>query len=136
MSNATPFVKEICQYLAANSSGVFTFGTGNTNLKAGELVRDVDGVFAVPSPSPEPDRDVIYETHIIDFWARNKNTATAYEQLRTIYNLFHQNHHYPTNLYLIEYSHALGQPEDQDRDAEGGKLLRLSVEFLIRQLIS
>lgn len=129
------FIRDICEYLA-DKSATFTFGTGATNLKAGELPRGTDGVFAVASPSPEPDMDTLVEYHNVDFWARNKNTSTALDQMREIYELFHQNHHYVTTNFEVYFSHALGQIEDQDRDLEGGKLLRLSIMFITRQLIS
>lgn len=141
MSTTSPFIHDICTYLAANSD--FYFGSaadlpgGKTKwLKAGELPRDKDGVYAIADPSPEPDRETGVQYQTISFWARNKNTATAYEQLMEIYNFFHQKHDLPTTNYYVFQAFAEGMPEDQDRDSEGGKLLQISIQFITRYLIS
>lgn len=130
-----PFVEEICEYIAENSAR-FTFGTGEGNLKIGELTMGVNGVFAIASPSPEPDRYTDVRTYNIDFWAVNTNTPEAFDDLRIIYNLFHQGHDYETDNFYIYFSHVNGQIDDLDRDGENRKLLRVSIEFLARAIIS
>lgn len=132
----TPFIKQICDYLAANSDGALQFGDGNKNLKIGELIRGQEGVFALSVPSLAPDMETPVETHQIDFWASNTETPLAREHLELIYNLFHQNHHYNLNSYHVYFSYASGQIEDLDRDGEGRKLLRLGIVFIIISLIS
>lgn len=131
-----PFIHEITNYLAANSNSRFTFGTGNSNLKVGELTQQGNGVFTVSSPSPNPNLYLPVETHLIDFWARNKSSVEAYDDLLFIYNLFHQAHHYNTDNWEVFFSYAGGQVVDTDRDGEGRKVLRLSVVFITRNLIS
>lgn len=130
-----PFVKEICRYLADNSTS-FTFGSSDANLLVGELERGKQGVFAKITPSPSPDTYTPIQYYQIDFWAVYKSAKDAFEYMRTIYNFFHQAIDYQTDSYEIYVSHAISQPADLDRDGEGRKLLKLSVLFIVRNLIS
>lgn len=114
-----PFLKEICQYLADNTSGRFTFGTGNTNLKMGELVRDMDGVYAIQSPSPAPDKYTAIENVMVDFWSQNTRTDLGIGDLQAIYDFFHERHHYLTTNYEVYGSFATGQIDDMGRGADG-----------------
>lgn len=141
MSTTAPFIKDICRYFADRSD--FYFGSAdelpvgkNVWLKAGELPRDKDGVYAIADPSPEPDRETGVQYQTISFWARNRNTATGYDQLMEIYNFFHQKHDIETDNYYVFQCFAESTPIDQDRDAEGGKLLQLTIQFITRYLIS
>jgi len=141
MSTEIPFIKDICRYFADNSD--FYFGSddslpvGKTKwLKAGELPRDTDGVYAIQDPSPEADRETGVQYHTISFWARNKNTSTAYEHAMEVYNFFHQKHDLPTDNYYVFQAFGESLPIDQDRDAEGGKLIQVTIQFITRYLIS
>lgn len=134
-----PFIRAICRYVADRTS--LTFGNGDSaDLRVGELPRDLDGVYAIDAPTIEPDKEtpIIYST--IDFWARYKNTETAYAKLNEIYDVLDRMYEYfPNNgtsesSFEVYFSHALGQIEDNDRDAEGGKLLKLSVIFIYRNV--
>ena len=122
----TPIVLDICQFLSDFSSL-----TLKTDLSAGELKRNVNGVFAIAAPSESPDKEtgIIYQS--IEFWARNDDTAKAFIHLTEIYNFFDRRHHYSTNNYFIHFSHCESQLEDMDKDAEGAKLLKLSVRFIL-----
>lgn len=119
-------VQDICRFLAD-----YTSLTMRDTLFAGELKRGVDGVFAVAAPSEEPDRytGVMYQS--IEFWARNTDTAKAFDHLSEIYNFFDRRHHYNTDKYYIYFSHCEGQIEDMDRDIDNAKLLKLSVRFIL-----
>jgi hypothetical protein len=130
------FITDIVTYLAANSGGRFSIEGDNCNLKVGELVRGVEGIYAITSPSPDPNTYTAIETHTVDFWAQRSNSREAFDDLRFIYNLFHQAHHYQTDTYYIHFSYANGQVADLDRDGEGSKLLRIGVTFIIMSLIS
>lgn len=125
-----PFIYDICQFIAANSGGMFTFGTGDTNLKIAELVRGQDGVYAVSNGSPEPDLYTAVTTYSIDFFASNKNSATAFQQLQTIYNIFDRRENFSTANFEVYASYPGGQIDDLDRDGENSKILRLSVIFI------
>lgn len=134
----TPFIKAIAQYIADNTS--LTFGSGNVDIKIGEMPRDIDGVYLIDDPAQEPDRYTPIKYAQISFWARYRNTATAYANLSEIYGKLDRNYAFEVGdedgLYLVEFSHCLGGIEDQDRDLEEGKLLRLSVYFIYRPLDS
>ena len=131
-----PIVKDICRFLGDyNTIGLklkSQVGAGETpTLYAGEIVRDVDGVFAIADPSDQPDKEtgIIYQT--IRFWARNRDTGLAFKQLNEIYNFFDRRHHYNTDHYYIHFSNCESIPEDMDRDAANAKLLKLSVRFIL-----
>ena len=135
MATPKPFIKEICEYIAENSTR-FSFGSGDKNLKIGELERGKNGVFAIDSPAPEPDQQTPIEYFAIDFWSINAVSETAYQDLRNIFQLLHQAHHYDTSNWQIYFSHSLGSIEDNDRNIEGRKIYKLSVIFITRSLIS
>ena len=130
-----PFIKEICQYLADNSGGRFTFGSGTNNLKLGELTRGVNGVFAVETPVEPPDHYLPIVTYSIDFWAVNANAATAHDDLEYIFQLFHQNINIDTPSYHSYYSYAPSLIQDMDRDGEGRKIFKLSITFISRNIL-
>lgn len=122
----TPIILDICQFLSDFSSLNL-----KTDLFAGELKRNVNGVFAIAAPSEMPDKETGIMYQSIEFWARNDDTAKAFTHLTEIYNFFDRRHHYSTNKYFIHFSHCDSQIEDMDKDAEGAKLLKLSVRFIL-----
>lgn len=141
MSFLPAFIDEICVYLAANTASHFTYGTGEGNLKLGELVRGIEGTFAVAVPSEAPSMYSPLETHTIDFWSVNSNGAQAYDDLQYVYNLFHQRYltqtpQFTTTSFQVYSAAAQGQIEDMDRDIEGRHLFRLTITFVTQNLIS
>lgn len=127
----TPIIQDICRFLSDYSSL-----TLRTDLFAGEIQRGVDGIFAIAAPSEAPDKEtgIVYQS--VDFWARNKDTAKAFDALGEIYNFFDRRHHYSTDHYYIHFSHCESQIEDMDKDSEGAKLLKLSVRFIMNAQIA
>lgn len=128
----SPVVKDITRFFGDyNTVGLKIPSKGGDNLFAGELKMGVDGVFVIAAPSEQPDVDtgIMYQT--VDFWARNKDTAKAYDHLQAVYNFFDRRHHFNTDHYYVHLSHNLGQIEDMDKDVEGAKLLKLSVRFIM-----
>jgi len=135
------FVDEICEYIASKTD--FYYGDSltlpggkNRWLYLGELRREVEGVFAVADPSPAPDMYTGMMEFAVSFWAFSADTSEAYSMLNDIYNLLHQNNHYPTENYFVYQSFADGQVEDQDRSGDNLKMARLSAIFYVRYLIS
>lgn len=130
MANAidTVIVQDIARFLADYSS--FTM---RDDLFVGEIPRGTDGVYVIADPSPEPDKEtgIIYQD--VSFWSRYTNDATGFEKLGEIYNFFDRRHHYSTDQYYVHFSHAMGQIEDMDRDADKAKLLKLSVMFILNR---
>lgn len=131
MIDETPIIQDLAHFLAD-----YTDFTMRTDLFVGEIPRDVDGLYMLASPSPEPDKEtgIIYQD--VDFWTRYTNDATGFAKLRTVYNFFDRRHHYTTNNYYVHFSHALTQIEDMDRDAEKAKLLKLTVMFIMNRNIN
>lgn len=130
------FTKQICEYLAANTGGVFTFGTGNTNLEIGDITKGTNGVYVAEAPTPPPDPYTATDYFTIDFMSIDQSSQTAYEKAQYVYELFHQNHHWTTSSYLVYFSKALGQIEDMDRNSENQKMYRVTILFTTRSLIS
>lgn len=135
MDANNPIVKDICKFLGDyNTAGLklqSQAGGGEATLFAGELKRGVNGVFAVAEPSDAPDKEtgIIYQS--IAFWSRNADTGKGFEHLSEIYNFFDRRHHYSTDHHFIHFSHCETTIEDMDRDADGAKLLKLSVRFIL-----
>ncbi len=136
MSFAPPFIQEITQYLADNTGTHFTFGNGDVNLKVGELDRGISGVFTVAAASEPPENvnPLAYQT--IDFWSINPSSNLGYVDLQYVYDLFHGSYAYTAGSWFVFSSEATGQIEDLDRDSEGRKIWKLSIYFVIRNLIS
>jgi hypothetical protein len=131
----SPIVQDIARFFGDYNTVGLKLPSQSTpetaTLFAGELKMGVNGVFVIAAPSEQPDIDtgIVYQT--LDFWARNKDTAKAYDHLSEVYNFFDRRHHYSTDHYYIHLSHNLGQIEDMDKDVEGAKLLKLSVRFIM-----
>lgn len=121
-----PIIQDIANFTANN-----TTLTIRDTIYAGELKRGVNGVFAVAAPSEAPDKEtgILYQS--VDFWARNEDTGKAFEHLTEIFNLFDRRHHFNTANYFVHFSHNDSNIEDMDKDAEGAKLLKLSVRFIL-----
>lgn len=121
-----PIIQDVAKYVGANTSL-----TLRTDLFAGELKRGVDGVFAVAAPSEPPDKEtgILYQS--VDFWSRNSDTAKGFEHLTEIFNLFDRRHHFTMEQYFVHFSHNVSMIDDMDKDADGAKLLKLSVRFIL-----
>lgn len=130
------FLSEVCEYIASNLPGQFTFGMGNSNLKIGEIIRGTNGVYATDAPSPPPDSYTATDYVHIDFTSLDSSSKLAWDRARYIYELFHQNHHWQTQSYYVYYSRADAQIQDMDRTAEGQKMYRATILFTSRRLIS
>lgn len=127
----TDFLEELAQLISDELS--FTPGT---DLFIAELPRGVNGVYMIATPTQEPDKETPVKYQTVDFWARNNKTPTAFSNLNALYNFFNRKEAYVTTNYEVYFSHALGEIEDVDRDIENGKLMRVSILFIIRSLIS
>ena len=116
---------------------IMGLGTVGTDIFNGELPQDVTkGFFIVPSAGPAPEKYIDHEYIVIDFWYRSPYTGEAKAKMRELYNKFHRNYHYDTSNWHIFFSEALSGVQDFDRDGEGGKLLRLSIQFICRNINS
>lgn len=128
--------KEIAELLDAANIGVYS--TGNPDARTiftGQLPEDVEeGIFIIESPSPPPHQYIDHEYPILDFWSRASQTDRAHNLLELVYGLLHRKNGYQTANWYIYNSSALGTIVDVDRDMEAGKLYRLSIQFIVRNL--
>lgn len=129
-------VKEIAQ--VCENLGIGVFATANPSSRTiwvGELPEGaVEAIWLVESPSPAPHQYIDTEYTIIDFWAISPKTDRAHALLEEVYNALHRKYHYETANWHISFSRALGGIVDADRNNEGSKLFRLSIQFICRNL--
>lgn len=133
---STRLVKEIAQLCQTMDIGIYA--TPDPSLRTiytGQFPENVtEGIWLVESPSPPPHEYVDTEYTVIDFWARSPKSLRSHALLELVYENFHRRYAYQTANWTIYFSRALGSIVDVDRDAEGGKLFRLSVQFICRNL--
>jgi hypothetical protein len=121
-----------------HTAGLGVFSTANPasrTIYIGELPQDVtEAIMLINVPSPPPHQYIDTEYAIIDFWSRSPHTDRSKAQLRAVFERYHRRYHYDTGNWHVAFSQALGNIVDVDRDREGGKLYRLSVQFISRNL--
>lgn len=128
-------VREIAELCENFQIGVFGGPPATRTIFVGDLPQStVEAIWIVESPSPPPHQYVDTEYTVLDFWARAPHTDRAHNLLELVYNNFHRRYHYDTANWHIAFSQALGSIVDVDRDREGGKLFRLSIQFICRNL--
>lgn len=128
--------KEIAELLDANNVGIYSTTDPTTRtIFTGTLPATVaEGINIVESASPPPHEYIDHEYPVLDFWARSDSPDRAHFLLEQVYGLFHRRNGYTTASWYIYNSSALGDIVDVDEDREAGKLYRLSVQFLCRNL--
>lgn len=133
---STRLAKEIAQLCHNNGIGIY--GTSDPSARTiftGNLPYNVnEGIYIIEAGAPPPHQYIDTEYLILDFWSRSAQTDRAYDLLDRVYNLLHRNYDYDTANWHIYFSRALGSITDADRDVEDGKLYRLSVQFICRNL--
>jgi hypothetical protein len=121
-------LKDLANYLQTNQ-----IGTVGTDLFMGELPLNPSNCLAVIySSSPTPNFSLDLFEQNIEFWARNSSMAAGYEKLMAIQTLLHRANNYKLGDYHIYLSNCEGAIEDNDRDIDGRKLLRLVMRFIYR----
>lgn len=132
----TMFEREIALDMQVAGIGVFaTADPATRNIYAGELPESVvEGIYVLSSPSPPPHQYIDTEYLVVDFWARSPHTDRAYDLLERVFELYHRRYDFMTAHWHIQFSQALGRIQDTNRDLEGGKLFRLSIQFICRNL--
>jgi len=131
-----PLYKDLIQELPAYMQ---TLGLGavGTDIFVGELPQGiVKGYFLVESPGPAPEKYLDHEYQVIDIWYRSPYAGEAIGKMREVYTNMHRRYSYNTDNWHVFFSEALSNVQDFDRDLENGKLLRLSVQFMCRNLNS
>lgn len=128
--------KEIAEMLDAAGVGVYSTADPTLrNIFTGKLPVDVaEGIFIIEAQSPPPHDYTDQEYPILDFWSRSDSPDTGHYLLEQVYGLLHRRNGYSTANWYIYNSSALGAIVDVDEDRETGKLYRLSVQFICRNL--
>lgn len=134
--NSKNLAHEIGQLCDDFNLGIF--GTASPTARTifvGELPDFAnEAIWIVEAPSPPPHNYIDTEYTVLDFWSRSPKTDRAHKLLEDVYNTFHRRYSYNTANWHVSFSRALGSIVDVDRDREGGKLFRLSVQFICRNL--
>lgn len=128
--------KEIAELLDSANIGVYSTATPSARtIFTGELPEGIEeGIFIIETPSPPPHQYIDTEYPVLDFWARSSHTDRAHNLLDLVYGYLHRKNGYATANWNIYNSSALGAIVDVNRDSEGGKLYRLSIQFICRNL--
>lgn len=133
---STMLSREIAQL--CHNAGIGVFSTANPNdrtIFVGEFPQGVnEGLYILEVNSPPPHEYVDTEYIVLDFWSRSSKTDRAHNLLELVQSNFHRRYDYNTANWHIYFSKAIGSIVDLDRDAENGKLFRLSVQFISRNL--
>lgn len=128
-------VKEIAELCENYGIGIYSGSPATRTIFTGELPNGVvEAIWLVEAPSPPPHSYIDTEYTVIDFWARSPKLSRSHALLEQVFNSFHRKYSYDTANWHIAFSKALGSIVDVDRDAENGKLFRLSVQFICRNL--
>lgn len=121
-----------------HNAGIGVFGTSDPDARTifvGEMPAEtVEGILIVPVPSPPPHRYLDTEYLVLDFWSRAPHTDRSLALLRDVYERMHRRYQFSTGSWFVYFAAALGSIHDVDRDNEGGKMFRLSVQFICRNL--
>ena len=127
---------EIAEYIDGLGLGVFsTADPDSRNIFVGSFpANPSEGIYIVQSVSPSPQEYIDTEYTVLDFYAISPHTDRAYNLLQQVYDNLHRRTGYATTNWNIYFSRALGSIVDIDRDREGSKLFRLSVQFICRNL--
>ncbi len=135
LSQSKRLVKEIAELCEDFQIGKYSGDGTDRTIYTGLMPDDlVEGIFIVEAPSPPPHDYIDAEYTVLDFWARSPKTPRGHELLELVFNNFHRRYGYQTANWTIYFSRALGSIVDVDRDSEDGKLFRLSVQFICRNL--
>lgn len=118
--------------------GIGIFGTDDSadrNIFVGTMPVDVtEGIMLTMVNSPPPERYIDTEYQIIDIWVKSPKTDRAFDIMRSIYNAYNRRYHWNTDNWHVYFSDVLGSTYDASRNGEGSKLLRLSIQFMCRNL--
>lgn len=127
---------EVARHFANLGFGVFGTGTeANRTIYINDMPQGVvEGIVLINIPSPPPHQYIDTEYAVIDFWSRSPHSDRAKDLLRNVFETYHRRSNWETDNWYIYFSQALGNINDADRDREGGKLFRLSIQFICRNI--
>jgi hypothetical protein len=133
-------MRELTQELAIDMAnrGMGVFDTDDPTLRTifvGDFPEGVkEGLFLVAVPSPPPEHYIDTQYPVIDVWARSPHSDRALALLRMVYDTYNRRYDWTTTNWHVYFSAVLGDIVDADRDSEGGKFFRLSIQFTCRNL--
>ncbi len=129
-------IVEVARDMAAHNLGVF--GTSDPNDRTiywGEMPAECkEGLLLVDSPGLAPHQYIDTEWQLIDVWAKAASSYDAKALLRRVYNTYHRRYDWNTSNWHVYWSKATGPIIDVNRNQEGSKLFRLSIQFMCRNL--
>ena len=127
--------REIAELCENYGIGLFSAPTATRTIYVGQLPANVaEGLLIIESASPPPHTYIDAEYPVLDFWAVSPHTDRAHATLEKVHSALHRKYNYNTANWHVSFSKSLGSIIDADRDNNGGKLYRLSVQFTCRNL--
>lgn len=124
--------------IGLHNAGIGVFGTANPDSRT-IFINDVpqgitEGILILNAPTPPPHKYIDTEYTVIDFWAWSPHSDRAKAKLRSVYELYFRKAHFETGNWYISFSQILGGIDSIERDREGSKLFRLSIQFICRNV--
>lgn len=128
--------KEIAEMLDAAGVGIYSTTDPTTRtIFTGRLPAGVrEGINIVESIGAPPHEYTDQQYPTLDFYSRSDSPDQGHYLLELVFNLLHRRNGYTTTNWYVYNSSALGDIVDIDEDRETGKLYRLSVQFICRNL--
>lgn len=129
-------VEELGIDMATRGFGVFgTSDPEQRTIFVGNMPPEVtEGIMLVMVNSPSPERYIDTEYQLIDVWVKSPKTDRAFDIIREIYNAYNRRYNWGTDSWHVYFSDSIGSTYDASRNGEGSKLLRLSLQFMCRNL--
>lgn len=128
------FLPDLADLLEDNELGtVYDGSTGNIFL--GELPKDAtNGIYLIQASSPAPDAYIDTQYTNVDVWVRNASGNDAFRDAYNVLLAIHRKANFSMGNYYVYLATAISQPEDMDRDREGGKLVKITFNFIFRDI--
>jgi hypothetical protein len=129
---------ELANYLANGLN--MTLGV---NVFIGELpepgingvpATNVDAIYLVEMPGPEPDEYVDTETYLVDIWSSSSDSTNARALLRRVFDILQRQGNYTLTNWYVYFSSASGTIRDESRGREGTRLCSQSWRLITRNL--
>lgn len=95
---------------------------------------NVDAVYFIEMPGPEPDEYIDTETYLFEIWSSSPDTANGKVLLRRIYDILERKGNYALTNWYVYFSYANSTIRDESRGREGNRLFAQGWTIICRNL--
>ena len=117
---------ELAKYIADGG-----FGTLGTNIYAGQIASDQDGVY-VQRAGGTLNNYLPIENSIVDIYCKDTSAQACVTKLSQIKHYIHRMHNTLTTSSYIYSMLVIGDVQDVDRDLEYAKIFKITVSVICR----